>query len=185
MLIGRCRAWVVKLSLAAALAMPGQAQQPNHPLGLQKLRCLASQLSAGRSAVLWLATEVAPLSAGVYRGAARDRVVSGFSRCEEAPNTRRAASEVPLGCGSVGVVERVDWKMSRVAAQTGFSCCSCHARPGATAHSSVRSSDAPLLGFIAVCSQSAFANRFANMVSPAGKGLLLHRDAMPWCRVSC
>ena len=128
-----------------------------------------------------LATEAAPLNAGVYRGPAFELVVAG---CEEARNTRRAASKVPLGFGSVGVVERVDWKRSRLAVQTEFSCCPCYALPGATAQSSFRSSQAPLLGFIAVCSQSAFANRFANMVSPAGNGVVLHRDAMPWCRVS-
>ena len=98
-----------------------------------------------------LATEVAPLRVGVYRGAALALVVAGFSRCEEAPNTGRAASKVPLGFGSVGVVERVDWKRSRLAAQAVCSCWPCHAQLGATAQSSFRSSQAPLLGFVAVC----------------------------------
>ena len=57
----------------------------------------------------------------------------------------------PLGVGSVGVVERVDWKRSRLAAQAECSCWPCRAQLGATTQSSFRSSQAPLLGFIVVC----------------------------------
>ena len=98
-----------------------------------------------------MATEVAPLKAGVYCGAAVELVIAGFSRFEAARNTRRVAVKVPLGCGSVGVVERVDWKRSRLAAQAECSCWPCHAQLDATAQSCFRSSQAPLIGFIVVC----------------------------------
>ena len=39
---------------------------------------------------------VAPLNAGVYSGAALDLVVAGFSRCEESPNKWQPASAAEL-----------------------------------------------------------------------------------------
>ena len=43
-----------------------------------------------------LASEVAPLNADVYSGAAVDLVVAGFSRCEESPNKWQPASAAEL-----------------------------------------------------------------------------------------
>ena len=49
------------------------------------------------------------------------------------------------------VVEPVDLTRSRLAAQAECSCWPCHGQLGAIVQSSLRSSQAPLLGFIVVC----------------------------------
>ena len=144
------RAWFV-VCVGARICMLLRAMEP----GPRAPRCRL------------LAAEVAPLNVGVYRGPAFELVVAG---CEEARNTRREASKVPLGFGSVGVVERVDWKRSRLAVQTEFSCCPGYALPGATSQSSFRSSYAPLLGFIAVCREKCGCMLGSRLRRSAGGG---------------